>query len=249
MANARPTADRTASATTAAIGIPEPPRPSVVPERAPGRLGGLGRLLDARLAFGQAQGMLAQITECSLAAAGEILLQVGAQLGLESADGVAEFFLVAVATAPGGPEAQAFIRQARNSARSAHPNEPVSTRPTADDDRFSADAFATSMPGGRRLIVRGELDIATAPLLADAFSHYDKAISLGTSFVLDMHELTFVDLYGVRALSDLQAQITAAGYELRVDPPAHLVIRRTLQFAVRSGWLVPAFADAAPWLR
>jgi len=236
MANTRPSVD-------------QPPAPSAAPEFTPGRLGGLGRLLDARLAFGQAQGMLAEITGCSLAAAGEVLLQVGAQLGLESADGVAEFFLIAVATAPGGPEAQAFIRQARNSARPPQPSGSVSTRPAMDDDRLSADAFATLMPGGRRLIVRGELDIATAPLLISAFSEHDNAISLGTSFVLDLHDLTFVDLYGVRALSDLQVQITAAGYELRVDPPAHLVIRRTLQFAVRSGWLVPAFADAAPWLR
>jgi hypothetical protein len=242
MANTRPTVDTPPSATTA-------------PDRRSGRLGGLGQLLDARLAFGQAQGMLAELTGCSLAGAGEVLLQVGAQLGLESADGVAEFFLIAVATAPGGPEAQAFIRQARNSARSAQPSDPASTRHTddegglRDDDRLSTDAFATLMPGGRRLIVRGELDIATAPLLVSSFNDHDDAISLGTSFVLDLHDLTFVDLYGVRALSDLQVQIAAAGYELRVDPPAHLVIRRTLQFAVRSGWLVPAFADTAPWLR
>jgi len=64
-----------------------------------------------------------------------------------------------------------------------------------------------------------------------------------------LHDLTFVDLYGIRALSDIEVELTAAGYQLRVDPPAHLVVRRTLQFAVRSGWLVPAFANAAPWLR
>ena len=243
MANPRPTVDRVAAARP--VGGSRPPPTA----RKSKRLGGLGQLLDARLAFGQAQGMLAELTGCSLAAAGGVLLQVGAQLGLESADGVAEFFLIAVATAPGGPEAQAFIRQARNSARPAAPNDPLATKPQEDDGRLNTSMFTTLSAGGRRLIVRGELDIATAPLLVDAFNEHENAISLGTSFVLDLHELTFVDLYGVRALSDLQAHITAAGYELRVDPPAHLVIRRTLQFAVRSGWLVPAFADAAPWLR
>ena len=119
MANTGPTASRVA---TAAPSIRTHLDEVATPERTSGRLGGLGQLLDARLAFGQAQGMLADITGCSLAAAGKVLLQVGAQLGLDSADGVAEFFLVAAATAPGGPEAQAFIRQARNKARSARDN-------------------------------------------------------------------------------------------------------------------------------
>ena len=245
MANTRPTVGRVA---TAAPPIPDQLGQSAARDRTSGRLGGLGQLLDARLAFGQAQGMLAELTRCSLAAAGEVLLQVGAQLGLDSADGVAEFFLVAVATAPGGPEAQAFVRQARNTARSARDNL-KSAQPTVAVDRLSADAFATLVPDGRRLIVRGELDLATAPLLVSAFSHHDSARSPGTSFVLDLHDLTFVDLCGIRALSDIEVELTAAGYQLRVDPPAHLVVRRTLQFAVRSGWLVPAFANAAPWLR
>ena len=245
MANTGPTVGRVA---TAAPSIRTHLDQAGAPGHASGRLGGLGQLLDARRAFGQAQGMLAELTGCTLTAAGEVLLQVGAQLGLDSADGVAEFFLVAVATAPGGPEAQAFIRQARNTARSARDNS-KSAQPTFAADRLSTDAFVTLVPDGRRLIVRGELDLATAPLLVSAFSHHDSATSPGTSFVLDLHDLTFVDLHGVRALSDIEVQLTAAGYQLRVDPPAHLVVRRTLQFAVRSGWLVPAFANAAPWLR
>ena len=243
MANTGPTVSRVATAAP-----PIPAHPPATPSRTSARLGGLGQLLDARLAFGQAQGMLAELTECSLAAAGKVLLQVGAQLGLDSADGVAEFFLVAAATAPGGPEAQAFIRQARNMARSARDNA-TSVQPSVAADRLSTEAFATLAPDGRRLIVRGELDLATAPLLVSALSHHDTARSPGTSFVLDLHDLTFVDLYGVRALSDVEVELTAAGCQLRVDPPAHLVVRRTLQFAVRSGWLVPAFANAAPWLR
>lgn len=112
MANRRPTVDRSpaelVSTTTGRTGTDD---------HKPERPGGLGRLLDARLAFGQAQRMLAELTGCTLADAGKVLLQVGAQLGRDSAESAAEFFLVAAATAPGGPEAQGFIRQARNWAR------------------------------------------------------------------------------------------------------------------------------------
>ena len=109
--------------------------------------------------------------------------------------------------------------------------------------------FEALMPDGRRLIVSGELDIATQPLLVTAFSGLDAASGHGGSFVLDLHNLTFVDMYGVRALSDVQIQTTAAGYLLRVDPPSNNCTCRTLHLAVRSGWLTPAFADASPWLR
>jgi anti-anti-sigma regulatory factor len=126
---------------------------------------------------------------------------------------------------------------------------PPPAQPTVADDRFIADTFATLMPDGRRLVVRGALDIATAPLLTSAFNRRDRASASSGSFVLDLHDLTFVDLYGVRALADVEVQTTAAGYQLRVEPPSNHMTHRTLQFAVRSGWLVPEFADAAPWTR
>jgi anti-anti-sigma factor len=182
----------------------------------------LDMVLDRRLAFGQAQGMLSEIAGCTPSRAGEVLLQVGAELGFDSADGVAEFFLATAATNPVGPHALAFTRR--------------------------ASAFATFIAGGQGLAVRGELDIATAPLLTAAFADHQAAAGPGQQMLLDLRGLTFLDVTGVRALSEIHTRLSGLGYRLRVDPPSDEFTRRTLQFAVQSGWLPPPFTNGARWL-
>jgi anti-anti-sigma factor len=181
----------------------------------------LDRVLDRRLAFRQAQGVLSEIAGCTPARAGEVLLQIGAQLGFDSADGVAEFFLASAATDPTGPDTLVFARRA------------------------TADGFATLIAGGRGLVVRGELDIATAPLLAAAFIDHEVAAAPGHTMLLDLHDLRFIDVTGVRALAEIHTRAGRMGVHLRVSPPLHPFTGWTLQFAVQLGWLPPLFSDGS----
>jgi anti-anti-sigma regulatory factor len=190
----------------------------------------LDRALDGRLAFGQAQGMLSEIAGCTPSRASEVLLQVGAQLGFESADGVAEFFLASAATDPAGPDTLAFTQAAT----------------VARDTGSAADDFATLIAGGRGVVVRGELDLATVPLLAAAFADHQAAVTAPRrAMLLDLHDMTFIDITGVRALSEIRTQAGDLGYHLRVDLPSDAFTLWTLKFAVQSGWLQPVFADGA----
>jgi ABC-type transporter Mla MlaB component len=195
--------------------------------------GRLDRLLDRRIALGRAQGVLSEIARCTPSRAGEVLLHVGAQLGFQSAEDVAEFFLACATADDACPYTLAFTRRAA----------------TVAPDTGAAAGFATVIVGARRLVVRGELDIATVPPLATAFADHPPAPAPGDIMVLDLHDMTFVDITGVRALSEIHAQAADLGYQLRVHPPSEGFPLRTLQYAVRARWLPPLFADVAPWLR
>ena len=74
--------------------------------------------------------------------------------------------------------------------------------------------------GGRRLILRGELDLATAERLEAALS------DAGTPVVLDLKRLTFMDSTGVRVLLEAAER---AGGGLRIIPPANGDARVTIE--------------------
>jgi anti-anti-sigma factor len=180
--------------------------------------------LDGRHAFGLAQGMLAEMAGCSAARAGAVLLQVGAQLGFDSADSIAEFFLASATADPAGKDTLAFTRSA---------------------------ATATSRARGDGLKWSGELDVATAPLLAAAWADPEPAAWPGHPLLFDLHDLTFVDAAGLRVLAEIHTRLRGLGYDLRLAPPSDAFTRWTMQFAVRSGWLPPMFGggltlDTAP---
>ena len=194
----------------------------------------LNAVLDGRQAFHQAQGVLAEMAGCTLRRAGEVLLQTGAQLGLQTADAVARFFLISAADASDADSRAAVARFAALAARSDL--EPVETR----DQQF-----ATLVGTGRTLEIRGELDIATTPLLALAFANRHPGKRPGSSFRLELRYLTFVGVAGLRALSDIEIEITNRGERLQVNLPTSRAVNRTLQFAVAHRWIAPVFAPTA----
>ena len=59
--------------------------------------------------------------------------------------------------------------------------------------------------------VTGELDLATAPELSQTLGH---AEARARRVVLDLRELTFMDISGVHAIVDAGARATAAGRQL-----------------------------------
>ena len=196
----------------------------------------LNAVLDGRQAFHEAQGMLAEMAGCTLRRAGEVLLQIGAQLGLQTADAVAGFFLINAADALGDPDSQAAV--ARFAALAAGSDlELVETPATSP--------FATLGGTGRTLEIRGELDIATTPLLALAFASRHPGKRPGGRFRIDLRDLTFVDVAGLHALAAIETQISNHGERLQVNLPTSSATNWTLQFAVAHGWIAPVFTRTA----
>ncbi|WP_158548733.1 STAS domain-containing protein [Blastococcus sp. TF02A-26] len=76
----------------------------------------------------------------------------------------------------------------------------------------------TTVHGRPALRVRGELDIATSPQLADAV---DGVLEAGpTAFVVDLSETTFLDSSGARQLVRTARRADGAGVPLQVVCPA-----------------------------
>jgi anti-anti-sigma factor len=221
----------------AGAGAPPLPVDALAAQAAPNSdLQRLNAVLDGRQAFHQAQGMLAEMAGCTLRRAGEVLLQIGAQLGLQTADGVARFFLINAADALDDPESRAAV--ARFAALAAGSElELVETRATQP--------FAALVGAGRTLEIRGELDIATTPLLALAFANRHPGNRPGSSFRLELRDLTFLGVAGLRALSDIETQITNRGGRLQVNLPTSRAVNRTLKFAVAHRWIAPVFTRTA----
>jgi hypothetical protein len=197
----------------------------------------LNAVFDGRQAFHQAQGMLAEMAGCTLRRAGEVLLQHGAQLGLQTADAVARFFLINAADAFGDPDSRAAVTRFAALAAGTPALDRVENRATPP--------FASMVAAGRTVQIRGELDIASVPLLAAAFADRHPVSSPDSSFRLDLHDLTFLDVAGLRALSDIEVEITDLGERLQVNPPTSPTTNWMLRLAVSRGWIAPVFTDAA----
>jgi hypothetical protein len=215
----------------------------------------LNEVLDGRQAFHQAQGMLAEMTGCTLRRSGEVLLHVGGQLGLQTAASVAGLFLINAADALGDPDSAAVIRRFTTAAalpsldhdRSSHgPGVPLLDMDEQLATERPTNAFATLVADGRALEVRGELDMATTPLLAAAFAGRQTRQPRGSGFLLELQGMTFVDVSGVRALSDIDSTITDVGDRLEVNPPLSAGANRMLRLAVSLGWIAPVFTSHDP---
>lgn len=76
-------------------------------------------------------------------------------------------------------------------------------------------------PDAIRLMVRGELDLLTAPQLADAFADAPPLALL----ILDLSELTFIDSSGLHAILAGRALLAEAGCRLVLAPAGHHVQR------------------------
>ena len=66
-------------------------------------------------------------------------------------------------------------------------------------------------PLGVVLSLRGELDLATSPLLRE---HLDEAVANGQAVVIDLSGLEFIDSSGLRTLVHAQQQLRASGGQL-----------------------------------
>jgi anti-anti-sigma factor len=98
---------------------------------------------------------------------------------------------------------------------------------------------AARTDGTHRVSLRGELDIASVPTLESVFD--SPAADAGPTLVLDLRELTFVDLAGIRSLGQLHARMSTADQPARVAPSESVHVRRMLQLAVVNGWLPDSF--------
>ena len=86
-------------------------------------------------------------------------------------------------------------------------------------------------PDSARVHLAGELDIATAPAL-DVALH--EAVALAPLVVLDLRDLDFVDVAGVRVVANARAHARRAGRHvvvLRGSPSVDRVFSLTQRFA------------------
>ena len=67
----------------------------------------------------------------------------------------------------------------------------------------------------------------------------------GSSFRIELRDLTFLDVAGLRALSDIETQITNLGERLQVNLPTSPAAAWMLKFAVAHRWIAPVFTRTA----
>jgi len=95
--------------------------------------------------------------------------------------------------------------------------------------RFARPIFETSIsvePDCVRVVLRGELDLSTTPLL---YSELDRAEALREPvLLLDLAELTFIDGAGLTALLEAARRAAERGGRLRISRPS-APIRRLFQ--------------------
>lgn len=105
------------------------------------------------------------------------------------------------------------------------------------------DVERTTVAGRPALTVRGELDLATAPQLADAVDA--QLAAAPPAFVVDLSHTVFMDSSGARELVRTARKATAAGVELHVlSPHRHGAVRLTIDL-LELGSAVPIVESAA----
>lgn len=105
------------------------------------------------------------------------------------------------------------------------------------------DVERTTVAGRPALTVRGELDLTTAPQLADAV---DAQLAAGPhAFVVDLTHTVFMDSSGARELARTARKASGAGVELHVlAPQQHGAVRLTIDL-LELGSAVPIVDSAA----
>jgi len=86
-----------------------------------------------------------------------------------------------------------------------------------------------------RLIVRGELDAASAVELADRI---EAARAAGADIALDLADVTFMDSSGLRSLIEVQRRSESEGFEFCVAEASEAV-RRVFDLTGTSSLLAP----------
>lgn len=108
------------------------------------------------------------------------------------------------------------------------------------------DAFAVSMEGmddGARIVVEGDVDIATVPRLRDAL---EQALASSPACVLiDLSEVEFVDSSGLRFLLRANQRAQRSGWSLTVRRPAEPAMK-AFEFTGADKWLTFASEGSEP---
>ncbi len=92
---------------------------------------------------------------------------------------------------------------------------------------------ARDLPGIHIVSLQGELDMATADGLSDALAEI-----AGSTVIVDLSQLTFMDSTGITAIVAARNRILAEGQgQLVVTRPGGIV-RRALEIVGLGGWIV-----------
>lgn len=98
------------------------------------------------------------------------------------------------------------------------------TSPASPAFRPSGFAFSvrSERPGVKRVLLSGELDIATAPQLNDVLA---AAARGSAAVILDLTELKFMDSTGLHAILSAHMRLEEANCQLALIPGCHQVQR------------------------
>ena len=101
----------------------------------------------------------------------------------------------------------------------------------------------STVAGRPALTVRGELDLSTAPVLAQAVD--GELTPPPGAFVIDLGPTAFMDSSGARELVRIAKKAAAAGVDLHViAPPANRAVRLPIDL-LELGTVVPIVGSAA----
>ena len=105
------------------------------------------------------------------------------------------------------------------------------------------DRGVTDVGGVHVVSLKGELDVATAEGLADWLVDIS-----GSSVVVDLSCLTFIDSSGISAMVVAHNRMKGAGDELVLTRP-HPIVRRALEIVGLADWVVdwdPEWSNSDP---
>jgi STAS domain len=215
--------------------------------------GQLHQELDDSRTWSQAQGFLAEAAGCTPEQAGRALQHFGEQLLLPSHAAMASFFLACATEPDDDADTQSLIsRIVAYAGLDPDPRQQGQAQPPRAAHVEPSPYLpprATHVGPGLGVAFHGDLDIAGAPLLAAALNELLRTAGPDSPVVLDLHEMTFCDVVGIRALSDAHSRLTeGSGRSLDIHRPRRLSPHRMLHLAVGWGWLPPAFIRYAPRL-
>jgi len=216
----------------------------------------LFRSVQDRLVFRQAQGLLAGLCGCTERRAAHALLSTAARHGVAGRD-TGAWFLAALDPGPlqrprVDGDAEHLVISLMETALSPYPGLQPQRGSQPADQQDLLRCHLVAMPDERAwwLVVEGELDLASGPLLAavvtDLGREAPSPCDVHPRLLLDLSAVTFIDVCGVRALNDVHGHLSGLGGVIDVTPPVGRGPRRLLRYAARAGWLAPGFAPGDP---
>lgn len=212
----------------------------------------LGQSLDDWLAFSRATDLLVGLTGTTRERARQALLDVATDLGVDPPVIAARFGRALTAD---DDQAEGLLIRLTEVALLSR-QDGVTRHPVGlpwDAGTVSPPALDVQITGAGRVpwvVVRGDLDLDTAPLLNAAVSAAARRMHCppaeADELDLDLRGVTFLTNAGLDALNELRDTVTGRGARLRVVAPIAWGPRRLLELGVAKGWIAPEFAVDVP---